>query len=169
VSEMLPADPIREARFQTRNFRRVRVDADYIELVAHEGVSIREIALNTGYSRSVVRRAMRARGVPMPKAPYKTPSVRERFEKFFEPEPNTGCWLWMGTVERRCGYPQIWYEGTNCLAHRIAYELYVGPIPDGLVLDHLCRVRSCVNPKHLEAVTAAVNNARVPSFKRSRK
>lgn len=48
-------------------------------------------------------------------------------------------------------------------AHRIAYELYVGPIPQGQEIDHLCRVRNCINPAHLEAVTHAENIARRPS------
>ena len=55
------------------------------------------------------------------------------------------------------GYGQFW-DGTRLVrAHRFAYEQIVGPIPDGLQLDHLCRVRSCVNPAHLEPVTCQVN------------
>ncbi len=73
------------------------------------------------------------------------------------PEPNSGCWFWMGGLsERQYGviYPS---RGTNVRAHRVAYEMTRGPIPDGLVLDHLCRVHCCVNPDHLEAVTQGEN------------
>ena len=66
------------------------------------------------------------------------------------------CWLWQGKVDRD-GYGIIVDRGRSLRAHRVMYELKVGPIPTGLVLDHLCRVPRCVNPVHLEAVTSAVN------------
>lgn len=78
-------------------------------------------------------------------------ALTERFERLYEPEPNSGCWLWKGATA--CGYGYFRHRP----AHRFAYELYRGPIPEGLQLDHLCRVRSCVNPSHLEAVTQGVN------------
>lgn len=71
------------------------------------------------------------------------------------------CWLWQGAVTSY-GHGQIrvrdgWNEHRMMRAHRVAYELLVGPIPDGLVLDHLCEVPGCVNPAHLEPVLATVN------------
>lgn len=68
-----------------------------------------------------------------------------------------GCWLWTGTVYWN-GYGSI-SEATygTGLAHRASYEHHVGPIPDGMDLDHLCRVRRCIAPHHLEPVTHAVN------------
>lgn len=75
----------------------------------------------------------------------------ERLERFYEPEPNSGCWIWFGNTAE--GYGYIAGRG----AHRIAYELYRGPIPAGLQIDHLCRVRSCVNPAHMEPVTIREN------------
>lgn len=80
------------------------------------------------------------------------------------PEPNSGCWLWTGALNNpgKRGYGQIWVEGKLRLAHRVAYESQRGPIPAGLDLDHLCRVRCCVNPDHLEPVTRSVNNSRSP-------
>lgn len=67
-----------------------------------------------------------------------------------------GCWLWVGFTGRD-GYGRHQAAGRHRLAHRTAYEAFVGPIPDGLQLDHLCRVRHCVNPEHLEAVTQQIN------------
>lgn len=64
-----------------------------------------------------------------------------------------GCWLFQGHVNRATGYGTV----SNKYAHRYFYEAHVGPIPHGLVIDHLCRVRSCVNPAHLEPVTQAEN------------
>ena len=65
------------------------------------------------------------------------------------------CWLWEGTRSPN-GYGSI-QVGYTQLAHRVAYELLIGPIPEGLTLDHLCRVRACVNPKHLEPVSVREN------------
>lgn len=69
-----------------------------------------------------------------------------------------GCWAWRGAKDSS-GYGVFWDFETK-KAHRVAYELSVGPIPQGLTLDHLCRNRSCVNPKHLEPVTSGVNTLR---------
>lgn len=79
-----------------------------------------------------------------------------RFEASYVPEPNTGCWLWLGG-HTPAGYGQIWYSGRQGYAHRFAYELFRGPIPSGYDIDHLCRQRACVNPAHLEPVTHLVN------------
>src|SRR3990167_4576388 len=80
-----------------------------------------------------------------------------RAEKFIAYEPNTGCWLWMGSCSG--GYAKISTRGGRPPAsvHVLMYENAVGPVPDGLELDHKCRVRCCVNPGHLEPVTRRVN------------
>lgn len=67
-----------------------------------------------------------------------------------------GCWMWTGAVNDS-GYGIIWNGRGTVRAHRVVYELTMGLIPQGLQLDHLCRVRSCVNPNHLEPVTARDN------------
>ena len=68
-----------------------------------------------------------------------------------------GCWLWLGATNRD-GYGPTKPKGDKLrVAHRVIYEMLVGPIPDGLQLDHLCRVRPCVNPEHLEPVTCREN------------
>ena len=67
-----------------------------------------------------------------------------------------GCWLWAGALDRH-GYGVFRYEARAQRAHRVAWMLVNGSIPDGLVLDHLCRVPKCVNPAHLEPVTNREN------------
>lgn len=70
-----------------------------------------------------------------------------------------GCWIWQRSLNR-AGYGAWPRRRDSSLAHRRMYELHVGPIPEGLHLDHLCRVPSCVNPEHLEPVTNAENSRR---------
>lgn len=70
-----------------------------------------------------------------------------------------GCWEWLG-AKTKDGHGRFRTPTSHVLAHRWAYEHLVAPIPDGLVLDHLCRNTSCVNPDHLEPVTVAENTAR---------
>jgi hypothetical protein len=74
-------------------------------------------------------------------------------------DPDSGCWVWQGDKGDR-GYGRFKSEKRRFAAHRWSYEHFVGPIPDGLVLDHLCRVHACVNPAHLEAVTQQENTHR---------
>lgn len=80
--------------------------------------------------------------------------LKERFERKVAAGP--GCMMWMAYRDYR-GYGRFAVNEIPVLAHRVAYELYVGPIPDGLTLDHLCRNHSCVNVQHLEPVTHRVN------------
>ena len=70
-----------------------------------------------------------------------------------------GCWLWSSFRDPN-GYGRTYWKGRYQYTHRIAYELSVGPIPEGLDIDHLCRVPACCNPAHLEPVTHAENMAR---------
>lgn len=69
------------------------------------------------------------------------------------------CWLWTRPLSAT-GYASMGLDGTKVRAHRFAYELLVGPISKGLTIDHLCRVRHCVNPAHMEPVTQAENSRR---------
>lgn len=74
------------------------------------------------------------------------------------------CWLWTkGCTDQ--GYGSFRFEGKARNTHKLVYEVLVGPVPDGLTLDHLCRHRRCCNPGHLEPVTRAVNVQRGAAFK----
>ena len=71
-------------------------------------------------------------------------------------DPNSGCWIWLG----RCNEKDYAYIGKGTRAARLFYENAKGPIPHGLTVDHLCRIRCCVNPYHLELVTQTENRRR---------
>jgi hypothetical protein len=74
-----------------------------------------------------------------------------------------GCWEWTGARASN-GYGSVGYMGKVGSAHRVAYTLLVGEVPGDLQLDHLCRVRHCCNPTHLEPVTPSVNQRRAKSL-----
>ena len=80
-----------------------------------------------------------------------------------------GCWLWTGPQDGH-GYGRLTVggrSGTSVGAHRISYELHVGPIPAGLDIDHLCRTPLCVNPAHMEPVTRGENTRRGTAIQRA--
>lgn len=66
------------------------------------------------------------------------------------------CWLYDGWLDKH-GYGYTRFDGKTQRAHKLAYQELVGPVPEGKILDHLCRIRNCVNPDHLEPVTHKVN------------
>lgn len=89
----------------------------------------------------------------------------DRFMKFVIPVTESGCWLWTGRCDEKAlpspgyghGHGQFTADKRRLGAHRWYYEQVKGPVQEGLHLDHLCRVRCCVNPDHLEPVTPRVN------------
>jgi hypothetical protein len=91
--------------------------------------------------------------------------LAERFELQSMPEPNSGCWLWIGAISG--GYGTI-TEGSGSqrklFAHRVAYQLHKGEIAPDLEIDHKCRNTRCVNPEHLVAVSHRVNMRRGNTF-----
>ncbi len=137
-----------------------RFDWDEARQLRASGLSYSAIAKRLGVSSQSVRLAcddtarVRERGAPAGQ-PVELQGVLERIAEFFVFAPD-GCWHWTGSRVHN-GYGLFWIGGSNVRAHRAMYELMVGPIPAGLDLDHLCRVRHCVNPEHLEPVTRAEN------------
>ena len=97
-------------------------------------------------------------------------SAEERFNRqTVKSEDPDGCWIFTGNgkgsgksvATEGVGYGQLYGEGKKVMAHRWSYEHHVGPIPEGVQLDHLCRVKNCVNPKHLQPVTQDENLRRM--------
>lgn len=82
-----------------------------------------------------------------------------RIASKIEVDPFTGCWHWTASLNYK-GYSQVWWQGRMRSGHRLIYQMLIGPISDGLQIDHLCRVPACVNPDHLEPVTPTENSRR---------
>ena len=76
-------------------------------------------------------------------------TLLERFERRYIPEPNSGCWLWLGAIGCEDDRGLISVNGGPIAAHRVAWLLYCGEIPKGMRVLHTCDVPSCVNPDHL--------------------
>lgn len=87
----------------------------------------------------------------------------QRLEYYTEQIPFSECWFFVGNLDKD-GYGRLCLNHRNLRAHRVAYELRFGVIPEGMVIDHLCRQRSCVNPSHMELVSNAENVRRGESF-----
>lgn len=86
-------------------------------------------------------------------------TIEAKFLASFRKADPSECWDWLGTINSN-GYGRLYFIGTpvrSTNAHRFSHEHFKGPIPQGLVIDHLCRNRRCVNPAHLEAVTDKEN------------
>ena len=103
-----------------------------------------------GITPSLPGRARRGRGTS------KVDRLLSRIDQNGGPD---SCWIWTGRVDGR-GYGKLRTDYVEGIAHRLVYEAMVGPIPEGLDLDHLCRIKLCVNPAHLEPVTRKVNTQR---------
>lgn len=93
----------------------------------------------------------------MPKGVFPRKGLRERFEAKVK-AVNSGCHEWQSTLHRD-GYGKFWYEGGQVQAHRVAYLIYKGEVPDGMWVLHSCDNRKCVNPDHLYLGDAKKNTA----------
>lgn len=106
-------------------------------------------------------RGLTQRGNSYQTMPYGTPAAVRVLART---DRSTGCWVFMGPVTRIGGYGRIRDGRKTRMAHVVVYEAMVGPVPEGLQLDHVfdrgCRSKACVNPDHLEPVTTAENQRR---------
>lgn len=83
-----------------------------------------------------------------------SPATRPLKERFWEKVDILGnCWIWTGATLANGGYGQVRVPGGRAYVHRVTYEWFNGPIPAGMEVDHLCKVRTCVNPDHLQVLS----------------
>ncbi len=92
-------------------------------------------------------------------------NIEERFYNRVHKSSYKDCWPWLGTVTKQ-GYGSIQIDGKNILAHRLSYLVHKGIIKEKHVIDHTCCNKSCVNPSHLEQVTAQQNTIRYQNKRR---
>lgn len=112
-----------------------------------------------GWCRVHYYRWYHDRPLDTPVRPVHRGTVQERFWQKVNRNSAAGCWLFLAGKDKD-GYGKFKADGRHVRAHRYAYEILVGPIPDGLEPDHLCRTPACVNPAHLELVTPRENTLR---------
>jgi hypothetical protein len=106
-----------------------------------------------------VRVYTRTDNSPREVAPMTSDGLRHKIEQLVNVD-ESGCWIWQGPKDVSHGYGNIFLNKKKVPIHRLTYELWVGKIPEGLQIDHLCRVRICCNPMHLEPVTIRENTLR---------
>ena len=124
---------------------------------------VRRLWLDPTYRERAVARLTRWRRLIQ-----EPPSVLDRLFSRIEPEPSSGCWLWIGMAYKR-GYGFAFWQGRREYVHRIMFTLIVGPIPLDHDLHHKCRVRSCCNPQHLEPMDAGAHSRLTQLERRQRK
>jgi hypothetical protein len=148
--------------------RRTQLERETIIDLYAKGFTSHEVADQMGLARSSVFYVLKQAGATRTpsESQRSVMSLNERFWQYADKRlGDAKCWVWTG-ARTGAGYGAFTVRdfergSTNTvLAHRFAYESIRGPIPDGLGLDHLCRNRSCVNPLHLEPVTARTNTLR---------
>ena len=93
-------------------------------------------------------------------------SVEQRLHDSYLPEPNSGCWIWLGHLNA-CGYGAFGFNGRSRLAHRVSYEVFRGSFPKNKKVLHRCDMPCCVNPDHLFVGTQADNVADMESKNRA--
>lgn len=138
------------------------VDRRQLHELRHAGLSVEALAARLSCSvqtvKNIIKKTDFAAGLIewRGKGPVTLAQLRRHIDTMIMPIPFAGCEIWMGTVTPD-GYGRIGWGGNLWYLHRLRYEIERGPIPEDLELDHLCRVRSCCNPAHLEPVTRQEN------------
>lgn len=133
--------------------------AEAVRLRTQEHLKVREVCARLNISEATGTKWLSGIGYCHPTRASIRPLTREQVNAQITSRitlSDTGCWLWTKRRDPE-GYPLLKTDRGVRRAHRVSYMIFVGPIPDGLILDHLCSVRHCVNPAHLEAVVQRTN------------
>lgn len=128
------------------------------DLYVNQRKTQKEIAEDYSVARSTIQNWMKKYNIPSREGCFLPYPISEQLKVKIKIDEND-CWNWTGKINKG-GYGYLSSRGKYYLAHRISYEFFVGEIPDGLTIDHLCRNRRCVNPNHLEVVTLKENISR---------